>query len=55
MAKKWFILVVAVASMTLLAGGCRKGVQPEGQKRIAVVIPTFCMDREISANDVAVT
>ena len=41
MAKKQFILFVAVAFMTLAVGGCSKEPQPGAQKRVAVVVSTL--------------
>ncbi len=41
MAKKLFLLMVAVVLVTLPAGGCHRGPQPEAKKKIAVVISTL--------------
>jgi len=53
MAKKWFILFVVIAFVTLLVGGCSKEPKPEAKKKIAVVVSTLNNPWFVVLKDVA--
>jgi ribose transport system substrate-binding protein len=41
MAKTLFVLLATIVWLTLCAGGCGRGPQPDGEKKIAVVVSTL--------------